>query len=64
MKKLVAEWWEVWYNDGHSRIKMGFPTEGKYASSEAARDFVKIHSETKYSIVHVRRFKVGKNSRI
>lgn len=64
MKQLVAEWWEVWYDDGHSRIKTGFPTEGKYASSIAAWEFVKSRSETKYSVIHVKRFKMGKNSRI
>jgi hypothetical protein len=64
MRELIAEWWEVWYNDGHSRIKTGFPGEGKYSSLSEARQFVKDRPQTKYTIIHVKRFKTGSNSRI
>ena len=60
MRKLLDEWWEVWYDDGLSRIKTGYPGDGRYSSSQSAWEFVRNHSQTKYSVVHVRRYSTDK----
>ena len=59
-RKMIAEWWEVWYDDGLSRIKTGYPGEGKYKTSSDAWEFVRNHPQAKYSVIHVKRFKTNK----
>jgi hypothetical protein len=56
-RKMIAEWWEVWYNDGHSRIKTGYPGDGKYKTSSDAWEFVRNNRQAKYSVIHVKRYK-------
>ena len=60
MRKMIEEWWEVWYDDGLTRIKTGYPGDGKCRSLEDARGFTKKHPSMKYTITHVRRYRLIK----